>query len=330
MVKYVIKRALWMIPVLLCVITLVFTITYFTPGDPVMVLLGQNNFTPEAYAKKSAELGLDKSYIGQITTYIWNIVSKLDLGKSYLTSIPVTNELAMRIPITFRLSLMSIALMIVVGLPLGMISALKQYSVLDASLTSVSLIMAAMPAFVFAILSMLLFGVILQWLPTTGLENWKGWILPVVSAAAGGVAVYMRMTRTTMLEVIRQDYIRTARAKGLTESVVIRRHALINCLIPLITVVGAFIATVFSGSIIVETIFNISGMGLYLMGGLLARDYPIINGTVFVICVLVCTVNLCVDVCYAFIDPRIKAQFTTSRKKEKLLDEIMQVQKEVE
>jgi peptide/nickel transport system permease protein len=138
------------------------------------------------------------------------------------------------------------------------------------------------------------------------------------------------MTRTTMLEVIRQDYIRTARAKGLLESVVIRRHALKNCLIPLTTVIGAFIATVFSGSIIVETLFNISGMGLYLMSGILGRDYPIINGTVFVISLLVCTVNLAVDIAYAFIDPRIKAQFTSPKKKAQAVNELLQVQKEAE
>jgi peptide/nickel transport system permease protein len=330
LVKYVIKSALWMIPVMLCVIILVFTITYLTPGDPVMLILGANNYTPEAYAKKAAELGLDKSYFGQISTYLWNLVTKLDLGKSFLSNVPVTQDLAFRIPVTFRLSLMGIALMIAVGLPLGMISALKQYSVLDASLTSVSLILAAMPAFVIAILSCLFFGVILKWLPITGLESPKSYILPVVSSAGGGVAVYMRMTRATMLEVIRQDYIRTARAKGLKEGIVIRRHALINCLIPLITVVGAFIATVFSGSIIAETIFNISGMGMYMMGGLLARDYPVINGSVFIVCLLVCTVNLCVDIAYSFIDPRIKAQFTSPKKRKKLVTEILQTQEGAE
>ncbi|MCL2121274.1 MAG: ABC transporter permease [Clostridiales bacterium] len=328
MTKYIIKRILWMIPVLLCVVTIVFTITYFTPGDPVLIILGAGNYTPEAYAKKAAELGLDRSYIGQLTTYIWNLVTKLDLGRSFLTNIPVSNELMVRIPVSFRLSLMGIAVMVSVGLPLGMISALKQYSILDTTLTSISLIIAAMPAFVMAILNLLIFGVILRVLPTTGLDSWRNYILPVVSAAGSGIGVYLRMTRTTMLEVIRQDYIRTARAKGQIERVVIQRHALRNCLIPLVTVIGAFVATVFSGSIIVETIFNITGMGTYLMGGLLGRDYPIINGTVFVICTLVCTVNLCVDIAYAFIDPRVKAQFTSPRKRAKIVKELIEVKGE--
>jgi peptide/nickel transport system permease protein len=319
-----------MIPVMLCVVIIVFTISYLSPGDPVMISLGAQNYSPEAYARKAAAMGLDKGYFAQLTTYIWNLVTRLDLGKSYLTSIPISTELAMRIPITFRLSLMSIMLMIIVGLPLGMLSALKQYSVLDTTLTSFSLVMAAIPSFVLAILLALLFGIILRWLPITGLDSWRSYILPVTCSSSGGIAVYMRMTRTTMLEVIRQDYIRTARAKGLKESVVVRRHALKNCLIPLTTVIGAFIATVFSGSIISETIFNIPGMGLYLMAGILGRDYPIVNGTVFVISMLVCSVNLIVDIVYAFIDPRIKAQFTSPKKKQRMVSEILQVQKEAE
>ena len=317
-----------MIPVMLGVITIVFTITYFSPGDPVMIILGTNNYSPENYAAKAAQLGLDKGYWAQLGSYIWNLVTKFDLGKSYLTSFPVSLELSNRIPITMRLSLMGIGLMMLIGLPCGIFSALKQYSVVDVCLTSLSLVMAAMPNYVLALLCALFFGVILKWLPFTGLATWKHWILPVFCSAGGGIAVYTRMTRTTMLDVIRQDYIRTARAKGLKESVVVRRHALKNCLIPLTTVVGAFIATIFSGSIIVETIFNIPGMGLYLLSGITGRDYPIINGTIFVISLLVCTVNLCVDIAYTFIDPRIKAQFTSPKTKQKAVRALLQADEE--
>ena len=329
MLKYILKRALWMVPVMLGVILIVFTVTYFSPGDPVLISLGANNYTPENYAAKAAQMGLDKGYWEQLFTYIFNLVARLDMGRSYLTSVPVSTELANRIPVTVRLSLLGILLMMAIGLPSGMISALKQYSAIDMGLTSFSLIMAAMPSFVLALLSALLFGVILRWLPITGVATWKHWILPVFCSAGGGVAVYTRMTRTTMLEVIRQDYIRTARDKGLKESVVVRKHALKNCLIPLTTVIGAFIATIFSGSIIVETIFNIPGMGLYLVAGITGRDYPIINGTVFIISLLVCTVNLLVDIAYSFIDPRIKAQFITPKKKEKMLREIAGPSEEV-
>ncbi len=314
MARYIIKRILWIIPIMLVVIIIVFTISYLAPGDPVMSVLGMDNYTPEAYAKKAAEMGLDKGYFAQLGTYIWNLVTKLELGKSYINHVPVSQELATRIPVSFRISLLGILLMIAVGLPIGMISALKQYSVLDITMTSLSLILAATPGFVLALLSALLFGVVLKWLPVTGLKDWKAWILPVACSAAGGVAVYVRMTRTTMLEVIRQDYIRTARAKGLPEGVVVRRHALKNCLIPLVTVVSAFVANVLSGSVIVETIFNIPGMGMYMMGGIQNRDYPIVNGSVLVISALVCVVNLITGISYTFIDPRIKSRFAAPKK----------------
>ncbi len=314
MARYIIRRVLLMIPVMLLVIVIVYTISYLSPGDPVMIILGDSNYTPEAYAKLAAKMGLDKGYLAQVGTYIWNIVTKLDLGKSYLSNIPVSQELAARIPITFRISIYGILLMCIVGLPLGMISALKQYSVLDITLTSVSLILAAVPGFVMALLLALVFGVTLRWLPITGLDSWKSWILPVVCGAAVGIATLVRMTRTTMLEVIRQDYIRTARAKGLSEGVVIRRHALKNCMIPVITVISGFIAHVFTGSIIVETIFNIKGMGMYMVNGITNRDYPIVNGSVLVISFLVCCVNLITDISYAFIDPRIKARFASPKK----------------
>jgi peptide/nickel transport system permease protein len=197
-----------------------------------------------------------------------------------------------------------------------MISALKQYSILDTTLTAIALIGAAIPSFILALLCLVLFGVTLRWLPISGLSTWKSWILPVGTSAFGGVTVFLRMSRTTMLEVIRQDYIRTARAKGQKESVVIRKHALKNCLIPLTTVLGGFLATLFSGSIIVETIFSVTGMGTYLLSGINARDYPVINGTVFIVSLLICAINLIVDIAYAFIDPRIRSQYMSKKKKQ--------------
>jgi len=320
--RYIMKRVLWMIPVMLMVIVVVFTITYIAPGDPVIMLLGPDNNTPEAYAKKAAELGLDKNYFVkgyfvQLGTYIWNLVTKLDLGKSLQTNIPVARELAARLPITFTIGILGMLLMMAIGLPLGILSALKQYSALDITLTSISLILTAVPPFVLALLCALLFGRILQWLPLRGIEDWRSWILPVFCSAAGGIAMYTRMTRTTMLEVIRQDYIRTARAKGVSEGVVIRKHALKNCLIPLTTVIGTLLANMFSGSIIVETIFSINGMGIYLMSGIIYRDYPIINGSVVFISMLICIVNLLNDIAFAFIDPRIRAQFVEPRENPK-------------
>ena len=329
MTRYVLKRAMWVIPVMIGVIIIVFSITYFSPGDPLLVILG-SDFSPDAYAQKAAEYGLDKGYFGQLSSFFWNMITRLDLGRSYVTRIPVSSQLVDRIPITMRLSISGIILMVAIGLPLGIVSALKQYSILDAILTTLSLILAAIPSYVLALLAALVFGVVLRWLPVAGLMSWKSWILPVICTSGAGIATYTRLSRTTMLEVIRQDYIRTARAKGQKESTIVVKHALKNCMIPLTTVIGAQIANIFSGSVIIETIFAIPGMGTYLMGGIQGRDYPIVIGCVCVISLLVCVVNMFVDVAYAFIDPRIKAQFTSSKAKDKISNKALGGQKEAQ
>jgi peptide/nickel transport system permease protein len=316
LIRYVLKRILWVIPVMLGVVIIVFTITYMTPGDPVMTILG-SGYTPERYAAKAAELDLDKGYFGQLFTYIWNIVTRFDFGKSYNSNIPVVKEFATRYPISLAIGLIGCVLMVIIGMPLGITSAVKQYSILDYSLTTLALILAAIPGFVLSILSLVYFSVKMNWFPVSGLDSFKSWVLPVLTNTLPGVAGIMRMTRTTMLEVIRQDYIRTARAKGLKEGVILRKHALKNCLIPLVTIFGGMIAHTTAGSIIVENIFNIRGMGTYLYSGILARDYPIINGCVLLMAFIVCIMNLLVDIAYAFIDPRIRSHYEKKRKSRK-------------
>jgi len=318
LIRYIIKRIIWIIPVLLGVTIIVFTITYFTPGDPVKAILG-SGFTPEQYAAKKHDLGLDVGYVQQLARYIWRIFTQFNFGRSFQTSIPIAVEIGHRVPVSAKLSISALLLMVVIGLPLGMISALKQYSALDASLTGIALFLAAIPGFVLALLALVLFGVVLRWVPIAGISSWKGWILPIVCSALGGIAVYLRMTRTTMLEVIRQDYIRTARAKGQLEGVVIRKHALKNCMIPLVTVFGGMLTMMFSGSIIIETIFGLPGMGMYMMTGITARDYPVINGTVLIISFIICVINIIVDICYAFIDPRIRAQYQSKRQEKAIV-----------
>jgi len=294
---------------------IVFSITYLTPGDPVQSILGVN-YTQEAYDAKKIELGLDGSYLTQLTRYIWKAFTQFDFGTSFQTRIPIAVEISNRLPISIRISISGLLLMVAIGLPLGMISALKQYSVLDTTLTGLALLLAAIPGFVLALLALILFGVVLRWLPIAGIRSWQGWILPIACSAVGGIAVYLRMARTTMLEVIRQDYIRTARAKGQAEGVVIRKHALKNCLIPLVTVFGGMLTMMFSGSIIIKTIFALPGMGMYMMSGIVARDYPVINGVVLMISFMVCVINILVDILYAFIDPRIRAHYQSKKQKE--------------
>ena len=311
MAKYIIKRILWVLPVMIGVIVIVYTISYNLPGSPMTTRARMGN------------VGLDAPYIVQLGNYIWRIFTRLDLGKSYATGYHVAQELATRLPVTFKLSMLGILLMLAIGLPCGMVSALKQYSAMDISLTSVSLILAAIPSFVLALLCAVFFCVTLRWLPVRGLNEWKAWILPVFCSSVGSLAVYLRMTRTTMLEVIRQDYITTARAKGLKENLVVSRHALRNCLIPLTTIAGLSVANIFAGSIIVETLFSINGMGVYIMSGVLARDYPAINGAVIAMSLLICIVNLVVDIAYALIDPRIRVQLLPVKKKENKKEKII-------
>jgi peptide/nickel transport system permease protein len=292
----------------------VFTISYFTPGDPAASMLG-NDYSPEKYEALRIKLGLDKPFFVQLFNYIWNLISRFDMGSAYSTGNSVASEMTARFPVTFRLGIFSVFVTVGLGVPLGILSATKQYSVADYSVTSLALIIAAVPNYVLALFALLAFSVNLQWLPLTGVDTWDAWILPVAANSLGFVAVIARMTRTSMLEVIRQDYIRTARSKGLKENVVIRRHALPNALIPIVTVVGFQLSYILAGSIIVETIFSIPGMGMYIMGGITGRDYPIINGTVLVLSVCICVMNLLVDIAYAFIDPRIKAQYASAKSK---------------
>jgi peptide/nickel transport system permease protein len=308
-------RLLWVIPVMLGVLVIVFTITYFTPGDPVSAKLGAE-YTQEQYDALAKEMGLDKGYFGQLASYVWNLVTKLDLGKSYMTNLSISGEVSKRLPVSFSISMTAFLIGLVIGIPLGILSAVKQYSVIDISLTAVALFLAAVPGFVLALLCILLFGVKLKWLPISGLTSFKHYILPVGTSVMGGIAAMMRMTRTTMLEVIRQDYIRTARAKGLKEGVILRRHALKNCMIPLVTVIGGAMAMTIMGSVIVETLFGIPGMGLYMSNAINSRDYSVVNSIVLIIALVICVLNLLVDIAYAFIDPRIRSFYVSSRKKQ--------------
>jgi peptide/nickel transport system permease protein len=301
-----------MIPVLLGVLTIVFTISYFTPGDPIMTLLGQE-YSEESYLFYQAKLGLDKPFIVQLGNYIWNIITKFDFGLSITTGLPVANEIITKFPVTLKLGLLTVGATALLGIPFGIIASTKQYSILDYSVTSISVICAAIPGFVLALVLLMVFALNLRWLPMGGIKTWSSWILPVLSGSLPFVAVIARMTRTSMLEVVRQDYIRTARSKGLKEGYITRRHALPNALIPIVTSLGIQLGHIAGGALIIETIYAIPGMGLFMYSGISSRDYWIINGCVLVISIMVSGMNLIVDLAYAFIDPRVKAQYASRK-----------------
>lgn len=313
--KYIIKRVLLIIPVVLGAVILVFTINYFNDSSPALTILG-SAATPEKIAIIEEELGLDRPYFVQLGEYLWNIVTRLDFGESYSYGVPCTELIAARFPITAILGLLGVCISVVIGVSLGILAAVKQYTVVDYGSTLLATVFSAVPNFWLAMMLMLLFSVKLRWLPVSGLNTWKGWILPLISISIGPISLFLRMTRSSILEVIRQDYVRTARAKGLSERRVISHHVIKNGMIPVATVIGIFVGMSMTGTIMIEKIFNISGLGLLMYGAINTNDYILLQGCVIVCAVIISTMTLITDIAYAFIDPRIRAQYTgTSRRK---------------
>ncbi|HWS29914.1 MAG TPA: nickel ABC transporter permease [Clostridia bacterium] len=307
MLKFILKRILITIPVLLGVTLIIFTMMFFTPGDPARMLLGDMATDKEVEAKRE-EMGLNDSFFERYFSYLGGI-AKGDLGTSYSTKQPVTTEIANRLPATVKLAFYSCLFAIVVGVPIGILSAVRQYSLIDSISRVLSLIGITLPNFWLALLLMLLFSVKLGWLPPSGLYGPAYYVMPVISISAVSLATFARMTRSSMLEVIRQDYIRTARAKGQSEGAIIFKHALRNALIPIVTVIGIQFAVALGGAVVNEQVFAIPGLGKLMVDAIKSRDYPIVQGGVLVIAFIFSMLNLAIDVLYAFIDPRIKSQY---------------------
>ncbi|MDR2528950.1 MAG: ABC transporter permease [Synergistaceae bacterium] len=304
MLKYIIRRILLVIPVMFSVMTVLFTILYFTPGDPARLALGQE-VTEEAVAAFRAERGLDDSFIVQLGRYIYRAVFKADLGYSYAMKSPVAYELSLRIPMTAKLASCAVLFSTLAGIPLGIICALRQYSLLDSVTTLITLLGVSMPTFWTGLLLILAFSVHLGWFSSMGFGSLNEMVLPILTLSGSSIAIIARITRSSVLEVIRSDYIRTARAKGQRESVVVFRHALPNAMIPILTIISIQFGTLLGGSIITEAIFSISGVGRLMLDAINMRDYPIIQGGVLFISLAFCLINLAADILYAFIDPRI-------------------------
>ena len=314
MLRYVIKRILTLIPIILGVVVIVFTINYFTTGSPAQVMLGAAA-TPENVAALEHELGLDRPYFVQLGNYLWKLVTQFDMGTSYIWKRPVTEMIFERIGVTLALGLLGVVFSLVIGIPIGVLSSTKQYSIFDYTATTFAVVLAAVPSFWLALMLILFFSVKLNWLPISGLGTWKHWVLPVISIGAFPVAMITRMTRSSMLEVIRQDYIRTARAKGLPERKVIYGHALQNGIIPVVTAVGITAGLAMTGTIIVETIFNIPGIGTLMNSAISKYDYILTQGIALVCALIICGTNLITDIAYAILDPRIKAMYINGMKK---------------
>ena len=307
MLKYILKRLLMAIPVLLGVTFIVFTIMSFTPGDPVQTMLG-DNYTQEAYDEITEELGLNDPFLVRYVNYVVDLVQG-DMGVSYSTKRAVSDEIFARFPATVRLAGAAIFLAVVFGIPLGVISATKQYSFFDSGSMFVALVGVSMPNFWLGIMLILLFAATLGWLPASGDKGFLALILPAVTLSANSLATITRMTRSSMLETIRMDYIRTARAKGLRQSRVIIHHALRNAMIPVITSVGLQFGFALSGAVLVETVFSWPGIGRLLVDTIKLKDTPVVLGVVVVMAASFTVINLVIDILYACFDPRIRTQY---------------------
>lgn len=301
-----------MVPVLFGVTLLIFTLMYFLPGNPVHQILG-SDATQEEVDALTEELGLNEPFFVRFFNYVKNAVTKFDFGKSYTTRNPVSQEIATRFPFTLKLAFYAAIVSAVIGVLTGIVAATRQYSIFDGLATIIALLGVSMPIFWLALMLILIFAINLSWLPVSGSYGPEYWILPVATVGMTGAANIMRTTRSSMLETIRQDYIRTARAKGQKENKVITDHALKNALIPVITVIGLQFGGILGGSVISETVFAVPGIGKYMIDGIMQRDQPVVLATIIFLSFCVSVVNLVVDVLYSFIDPRV----TTHKSKDK-------------
>ena len=308
MIRYIAKRILMMIPVLLGVILVVFIMNHISDGDPARILAGENA-SEEAVEAIREELGLNDPLPVQFFNYVKGIVTEFDLGTSYQTKRPVIDELMDRFPTTATLAVLCMIISAVVGIGLGIISAVKQNTLIDHLSTGLALFGVSMPAFWAGLMLILLFSIYLGWLPVQGLDDgWVSWVLPTVTSSMAGMATITRMTRSSMLEVICQDYIVTAKAKGLSKARVIIKHGLGNAMIPIVTVAGLQFGGSLGGSAVIEQVFNIQGIGSYIIDKQFLPDIPAILGGVVYVSIVISIVNLLVDLLYVWLDPRIKSR----------------------
>lgn len=304
MTRYIVRRILWLGPILLGVSLFVFSILKLVPGDVARTLVGTDG-TAEDVANMRRTLGLDRPVYVQYARFLGRLVH-LDLGTSAVTRRPVVTEIISRIPPTAELAIAALLIALVIGMVAGVVSATMQYSVWDNLATLISLIGISMPSFWLGLMLMLLFSVRLGWLPSTGSGSPAQLVLPALTLGLASSAVIARQTRSSLLEVLRQDYVRTAHAKGLANRTALLRHALPNALIPTVTAVGLQVGYLLGGAVIVETVFARPGLGRLLIDSIQSRDLAVVQGTIMLLSVIFVLVNLAVDVLYVRLDPRIR------------------------
>jgi len=311
-IQYIVKRFILVIPVLLGATLLVFTIMEFAPGDPARIMLG-NDATLEDIQILREEMGLNDPFVTRYTRFITNLL-KGDLGMSYRNNLEISSQILQRLMNTMILAGAAVLIAVIIGIPVGIISAIKQYSVFDNFVMMTTLFLAASPVFWLGLMLVLLFALKLGVLPAAGMKSGfpgllLSLILPALTLSSNTMAIIARTTRASMLEVVRQDYIDTARAKGLKESTLTVKHMLPNALIPILTVIGISFGGLLGGSVVTESIFAWPGVGRFIVDSISFKDTPSILASVVMLSILSTFINLFVDLLYAFVDPRIKSQY---------------------
>ncbi len=306
--KYIFRRFISLIPVIIGVTFIVFLIMNMAPGDPVKSILGEQA-SAEAIEELREELGLNDNVLVQYKNYFFGLL-RGDMGTSYKSKVGVAEEIGARLPTTAKLAVIAILIAIVLSIPLGIFAAVKQNTWIDSLTMFIALLGVSIPVFWLGLMLLLFFSLKLGWFPVSGASSWKSFVLPGITLGFLSMASIARVTRSSMLEVIRQDYIRTARSKGVPYKKIITRHALRNALIPTITVAGLQIGTLLGGSVLTETVFGLPGIGRLMIQSIQGRDIPMVLGCIIVFTVAFSIVNLIVDIIYAFVDPRIKNQYS--------------------
>ena len=312
MTTYILRRLVMLVPVLIVVGVVVFGLVHLTPGDPAAVILG-DRATPEDIARLREQLGLNDPLPVQFVHWFGNVL-RLDFGESIFLGEPVTQALLDRVQPTVLLTVYALSIQVLIGIPAGVLAAVRYNSPLDRTLTVMAISGSAIPTFFLGILLILIFAVHLRWLPSGGyvpfgedpVAHFKAMLLPAFALGFSAAGLLARLVRSSMLDVLREDYVRTAFAKGLPEQLVIVRHALRNALIPALTIIGISIGALLGGAVVTETVFTIPGMGRLVVQSIARRDYPVIQGAIIAIAMTYVLVNLIIDVLYDYIDPRVR------------------------
>jgi ABC-type dipeptide/oligopeptide/nickel transport system permease component len=303
--RFISARLLVTIPVVFGVTLAVFSMLFLIPGDPVKIMLSEFATSPEQIARMRAQLHLNEPFVAQFGRFVWGAIQG-NLGESIRDRRPVRAEIIEVLPATAQLAVTALVLSGLLGITLGIVAAVRQNSWWDVGSMAVALIGVSMPSFWLGLLLILIFSLYLGWLPATGGGGLEHLVLPACALGAGAAAIIARLTRSTMLEVLRMEYMTTARAKGLTGAAVVLGHGLKNALIPIITIFGLQFGSLLAGTVIIETVFGRPGIGRLLVGAILYKDFPLVQGVVLFVAVGYVLINLAVDVIYAAIDPRIR------------------------